>query len=160
MRSRTWGLLGGAAAMLVVISLAAVAMAGGDDEKAQPRAEPTTTTSSTTTSTTLAALTTTTVSTQVTTGIICTTPEEAAKSFVEGWLAGDRAAAERCASTAAADELFQTTGAGAQYTWQGCFGDPGMPTCSYTYEGGAVNLTANGTEAAGWKVVDVGYVAD
>ena len=81
-------------------------------------------------------------------------------SFVDAWLAADQAAAARCATPEAVTQVFATSGAGAQYTWQGCHGDPGMPTCSYTYEGGAMNLALAGTEAAGWKVQSVGYVAD
>ena len=160
MSSRGRWILGGAAALLVVIVVAVVALAGGDEKK-RKRAQPTTTTSSTTTSTsTTLPPTTTTIPTPVTVAIVCTTPSDATMSVFNAWRAGDRASAERCATTAAMDELFQTSGAGAQYTFQGCFGDPGVPTCSYTYEGGAVNFTLNGTESGGWRVVDVGYVAD
>jgi hypothetical protein len=81
-------------------------------------------------------------------------------ALVDSWLAGDQAAAARCASEAAVTKIFETSGAGAQYTWQGCFGDPGVPTCAYTYEGGSVQLSMAGTEAAGWKVQTVGYIAD
>ncbi len=151
MTNRTRWLLGGAAAVLVVVVGAAVAIAsGGGDDK--PRAAPTTTTSTSTT--------TTTVTVPVTVGVVCTTPEDATQSFVNSWIAGDRASAERCATTEATDKLFQNSGAGAQYTFQGCSGDPGVPTCSYSYEGGAANFTLNGTESGGWKVVDVSYIAD
>jgi hypothetical protein len=61
---------------------------------------------------------------------------------------------------AAVTEIFQNSGAGAQYTFQGCAGDPGVPTCSYSYEGGALNLSVSGTEATGWKVQSLKYVAD
>jgi len=99
--------------------------------------------------------------TSVTVGIICTTPEDASMSFVDAWIAGDEAAAKRCATDGAAATLFETSGSGAQWTFQGCAGpDPGVPECSYSYEGGGALLTLNGTEAAGWKVVEVSFVAD
>ena len=160
MSSRARWLLGGAGAVLLVIVIAAVAIASGGDEKKPRTAVTTTTSTSSTTTTTLPPTTTTAITTPVTVGIVCTTPEDATQSFVNAWIAGDRAAAERCATTAAADELFQHSGAGAQWTFQGCYGDPGVPTCGYSYEGGAANFTLNGTESAGWKVVDVTYVAD
>jgi hypothetical protein len=160
MTNRTRWMFGGAAAVLVIIVGVAVAVASGGDDKQKPRAAPTTTTSTSTTTTTLPP-TTTTVTVPVTVGIVCTTPEDATQSFVNAWIAGDRAAAERCATTAATDELFQNSGAGAQYTFQGCGGgDPGVPVCQYSYEGGAANFTLNGTESGGWKVVDVSYIAD
>jgi hypothetical protein len=99
--------------------------------------------------------------TSVTVGIICTTPEDAAKSLFSGWLAGDQGAAKRCATDGAVAALFKTSGAGAQWTFQGCdSSDPAAPACSYSYEGGAAIFTENGSEAAGWRVVDVSYVAD
>ena len=150
-------LIGGAGALVFVLMAAGVALAlggGGDDNDVA--IEVTTTTSSTTTTTT----TTVDDTTPVTVGIICTTPEEAAMALVDSWLAGDQAAAARCALDAAVTKIFETSGAGAQYTWQGCFGDPGVPTCAYTYEGGSVNLSLAGTEAAGWKVQSVSYLAD
>ena len=160
MNPRLRWLLGGAGGVAIVIVIAAVAIAGGGDDDKKERSAPTTTTSTSTTTTTTLAPVTTAATTPVTVGIICTTPEDAAMSFVNSWLAGDRGGAQRCATLEATDEIFQTSGAGAQYTWQGCFGDPGVPTCAYTYEGGSVNFTLNGTEASGWKVVDVNYVAD
>ncbi len=159
MNNRGRWILGGAAAFLVVIVVAAIALAGGDEKK-RKRAAPTTSSSTSSSTTTTLPPTTTTVPVPVTVAIVCTTPEDATMSVVNSWLAGDRNSAERCATSAAMDELFQTSGAGAQYTFQGCFGDPGVPTCSYTYEGGAVNFTLNGTESAGWRVVDLNYVAD
>jgi hypothetical protein len=152
-------LIGGIGALVFVLVAAGVVLAfsGGDDNDVAIDA--TTTTSSTTTST-LVTATTADGTTPVTVGIICTTPDEAAMTLVDAWLAGDQAAAGRCASEAAVTKIFETSGVGAQYTWQGCFGDPGVPTCAYTYEGGSVQLSMAGTEAAGWQVQTVGYVAD
>ncbi|MEX0666200.1 MAG: hypothetical protein WD598_15720 [Acidimicrobiia bacterium] len=158
MNRERW-LLGGVAALVFVLVAAGVVLAFSGDDNNSVAIDATTTTSSSTT-TTLVTVTTTGGETPVTVGIICTTAEEAAKTFVESWIAGDQAAAGRCATEAAATKIFENSGAGAQYTWQGCFDDPGMPTCSYTYEGGAVNLALAGTEAAGWKVQSVSYIAD
>ncbi len=153
--NRRW-VIGSVAALLGVgIAVGLVLALGGDDDKDVVSGTATSSTSSTTTT-----VAPTTTQTPVTVGIICTTPEDATKSFVEAWMDGDRPAAERCATTEVADELFETKGADAQWTFQGCYGDPGVPTCSYSYEGGAANFQVNGTEAAGWKVVDLTYIAD
>jgi hypothetical protein len=96
----------------------------------------------------------------VTIGIICTSPTDAAQSFVNAWIAGDRGAAARCASSAAVDKLFRTGGAGAQWSFQGCSTTGGAATCQYSYQGGAANLATSGSTAAGWKVTAVSFVAD
>jgi hypothetical protein len=127
---------------------------GGDDEE--------TTSSSTTLVATTLAPATTADTTPVTVGIICNVPEDAATTLFNAWTAGDQAAASRCATPEAVGTLFAHPGAGAQWTFQGCNGgnDPGVPICQYSYEGGAANFTENGSEATGWKVVSVGYIAD
>jgi hypothetical protein len=149
---------GGALLAAALIGAGIGLLVSGSDNNTEVATSGTTT--STSTSTTLAAATTTTGGTPVTVGIICTTAEDATKSVVAAWMAGDKAAAERCASSTAADKLFETNGAGAQWTFQGCSGDPGVPTCSYSYVGGGANFKLNGTEAGGWKVVEVSFVAD
>jgi len=148
-------LIGGVSALVGILVIAGTVLAlSGDDGGSDVAIDPSANTTSPTTTTTVGG------SSPVTVGIICTTAEEAAMSFIDAWIAGDQAAAARCAADGAVTTIFQTSGAGAQYTWQGCFGDPGVPTCSYTYEGGAVNLAVTGTEAAGWIVQSVSYVAD
>lgn len=121
-----------------------------------------TTTSSTTTSTNSPSTSTSLASSpSVTVGIICATPEEAAMSFVDAWIAGDQAAAARCALPAAVTTIFQTSGAGAVYTFQGCAGnDPAVKQCGSTYEGGAVILAVAGSVAAGFQVQSLSYIAD
>jgi len=148
----------GVIALLVVILVAVgvVLAVGGDDNTDVSTSA--TTTSATEATTPPAPSTTETPS--VTIGIICTTPEDASMSFVESWIAGDQAAAGRCASDGAVTTLFEHSGAGAQYTFQGCSGDPASPTCSYTYEGGALNLAVTGSDAAGWKVQSLSALAD
>jgi hypothetical protein len=97
----------------------------------------------------------------VTVGIVCSTPDEAAKALVDAWKAGDQAAAARCADASVVSKIFENDGTGSQWTFEGCGGpDPGVPQCFYRYEGGGVTLTLNGTEAAGWKVTSIGFVAD
>lgn len=95
----------------------------------------------------------------VTLGIICTSPRDATDTLVGAWIAGDAAAAARCAETAVVDELFETDGAGAQWTFQGC-GVAGPDLCQYSYEGGAVTFTVAGSDDAGWKATAVEFIAD
>ena len=149
----------GAIALLVFILVAVgVVLAVGGDDNNDGSASATTTNA---TEATTPSTTSTTATASVTIGIICTTPEDAAHSFVESWIAGDEAAARRCASDDAVTTLFEHSGSGAQYAFQGCFGDdPASPTCSYTYEGGALNLAVTGSDAAGWTVESLSYVAD
>jgi hypothetical protein len=156
MTRERWMIWGITVLVFVLVAVGVVLAVGGDDDKNVS------TPATTTTTTTLPPATTATTETpSVTVGIICTTPEEASKSFVESWIADDQVAAARCATDTAVTKIFEHSGAGAEYTFQGCFGDdPGLPTCSYTYEGGAVNLALAGTEAAGWKVQSLSYVAD
>lgn len=148
---------GGAAVVVVVLIGVGVAIAsgGGDDNPVD------TTASTSTTAATLPATTTTVAPTSVTVGIICTTPEDAAQTVVSAWEANDKPAAARCANQSALDELFKASGVGASWMFQGCGGpDPGVPTCQFSYEGGAANFAMAGTDAAGWKVDTVSYIAD
>ena len=99
--------------------------------------------------------------TAVTVGIICSTPRDATDTLVGSWIAGAKPAAARCADQHVVDELFGANGAGAEWLFQGCDGpDPGVPQCQYSYEGGGVTFTLNGTEAAGWKVTALEFIAD
>jgi hypothetical protein len=163
-QQRVLTVLGVVALVAIVGAVAAFATGGGDDPKVSVGGASTTSSSAVTapipSSTTVVSPSTLAGQPTPTTGI-CSLPEDASQAFVDGWLAGDRAAAERCGSPDAVNTMFQTSGAGAQYTFQGCDStDPGVPTCSYTYPGGAARLTIEGTEAAGWKVTKVEYTAD
>ena len=164
-QQRLLAVLGVVALVAIIGGGLAIALGGGDDAPTVRSASSTTavvasTPSTLAPSTTLSGPTTTSGQTSVTVAIICTTPEDASQGVVSAWIANDRTAAERCATAAALDTLFETSGAGAQWTFQGCSGDPGVPDCAFTYPGGSAHFTLNGTEAAGWKVVQVGYVAD
>ena len=143
-------------AALCVLALVGAACSGGDDSGGK-------TASSTTRSSTATTVVPPTVpdTTSVTIGIICTTPEDAAQGIVAAWGADDRAAASRCASTAVIDRLFQTSGAGNSWLFQGCDrSDPGLPICAFSYEGGAAFFTVEGTDAAGWKATKLEFLAD
>ncbi len=99
--------------------------------------------------------------TSVTVGIICDTAEDASRTLVQSWGSDDEAAAKRCATDAVVHELFRTKGAGNTWMSRGCDrSDPGVPVCAYSYEGGAAFLTVEGTEAEGWKVTDLEFMAD
>ena len=99
--------------------------------------------------------------TSVTIGIICTTPRDATDTLVGAWIAGEPAAAARCAEQAVVDQLFEDDGTGATWIFRGCDGpDPGVPQCQYSYEGGGVTFTLAGTEAEGWKVTALEFIAD
>lgn len=153
------GAIGALVVILIGVGIAVATGGGGNNNSIDTTAS----TLATTTSGAAATTTTTTTSgsTPVTVGIICTTPEDAAKSVVSAWGANDRAAADRCASPGALDDLFKASGAGNTWMFQDCGGpDPGVPTCQFSYEGGAANFKMAGTEAAGWKVDVVTFVAD
>jgi hypothetical protein len=129
-----------AAAVLVVSSVLLGACGGGSSGVQSQK--PTTTTAPS--------------SPPLTIGIICTTPTDAAQTFVAAWMAGDRGAAGRCAAPGAVSTLFARNGHAAGWTFQACGGpDPGVPVCTFAYPGGTAQLTLNGTEAAGWKVAQV-----
>jgi len=144
------------AAAACAVALVAAACSGSDDSAGK-------TGSSTPRSSTPTAVAPPTVpdTTSVTIGIICTTPEDAAQGIVAAWGADDRAAASRCASAAVIDRLFQTSGAGNSWFFQGCDrADPGVPICAFSYEGGAAFFTVEGTDAAGWKATKLEFLAD
>jgi len=139
-----------AAACVLALGAIAVACDGGSE-----RAEESTTTRGTD------ATTTTEDTTSVTVGIICATPEEAATTVVQAWGSDDRAAAERCAADPVVNRLFQASGVGNTWMDQGCDRtDPDVPVCAYSYEGGAAFLTTEGSDADGWKVTGLDYLAD
>ncbi len=83
----------------------------------------------------------------------CTTPTDASRTVVAGWIADDRMTAGRCATPDALATLFADPGRAAGWTLQGCDGpDPGVPVCTFVAPRRAALLTLHGTEAAGWAV--------
>ncbi len=98
--------------------------------------------------------------------IICITPREAAENLVESWRGGSRAAAGRCATSAAVSQLFEAGGGGdggdddgATWTFQGCQDGPAPVTCSYSHHGGTATLTVTGSEDAGFVVEELVLVS-
>jgi hypothetical protein len=137
----------------VAIALTLAACDGGGSSESKD--------GSTTTRGTDASTSTTEDTTSVTVGIICSTAEDASSNLVEAWTADDRGAAARCASDSVVNQLFQTNGSGNTWTSQGCdTTDPAAPVCAYSYEGGAAFLTVDGSDAAGWKVTKLEFLAD
>ncbi len=86
------------------------------------------------------------------------TPEAAAQAFYADWGELDRASASGYATQAAIDEAFAETRAQAEFT--DCFEEAHHFLCSYYYEGGALNITVVDSDAYGYIVTDVGYIAD
>jgi hypothetical protein len=144
-----------AALVLVAVTIAAC----GNDDSSSSTAEDTTTRATDVSTTTTPS--TTDATTGVTVGIICSSPEDAASSLVNAWSTDDRTAALRCASDAVVNRLFRASGAGNTWMDQGCdTSDPSAPVCAYSYEGGAAFLTTTGSDADGWQVTELRYVAD
>lgn len=90
-------------------------------------------------------------------------PEPVAVVFYDAWRAGDRACAENVANQDAIETLFANDGAGADWTFQGCFEsddpEPKMD-CAHTYPGGSAHFEMQYGAIAGWQIVAVDFVAD
>jgi len=97
--------------------------------------------------------------TSVTVGIICTSPRDATDTLVGAWIAGEKAAAARCAEGSVVDQLFENDGTGAVWVFQGC-GIVAPDRCQYSYEGGGVTFTLAGSDEGGWKVTGLEFIAD
>jgi hypothetical protein len=147
-----------------VCAFALMLAACGGDDGSSVRTQSSSTSSSTSTSTSTTTTTTAPIppgTTDVTVGIICDSAEHAVQAAVQAWGANDRNAAGRCATPAVVGALFQTSGVGNSWFFQGCDRtDPGVPVCAYSYEGGAAFFTVEGTEAAGWKATKLEFLAD
>lgn len=90
------------------------------------------------------------------------TPDLASKHLFDAWGARDRAAALTGATQAAVDLLLR--GERGAMTGAGCAPDevlgPGHFICSYTFEGGAVNLQVEGNDLDGYYVGSASFFAD
>ena len=89
-------------------------------------------------------------------------PEAAAEHLFDAWGDNDRERALRNATQAAVDLLLRGDRGSLQA--QGCSVDPVLGPdefiCSYTFEGGAVNLRTRGTPFEGFYVESAFFVAD
>jgi hypothetical protein len=86
------------------------------------------------------------------------TPEEAAQAFYAAWGELDRRAASGFATRAAIDEAFAQTRAQAEFT--DCTEEGDHFGCFFYYEGGGLGMTVVDTDAYGYIVTDINYVAD
>ncbi len=90
-------------------------------------------------------------------------PEPVAMVLYEAWTIADRGCAERVATDTVVEGLFEVSGAGASWDFQGCLAisEPeAYVDCAFTYEGGSAHMTLAFGEIEGWLVTDIGYVAD
>lgn len=86
------------------------------------------------------------------------TPQEAAQAFYAAWGELDRRAASGFATQAAIDEAFGQTRAQAEFI--DCTEEGDHFACFYYYEGGGLGMTVVDTDAYGYIVTDINYVAD
>ena len=89
-------------------------------------------------------------------------PDLAADHLHDAWGADDRAGALRNATQAAVDLLLR--GTRGTLNFAGCTPDPvlgqGHFVCSYTFEGGAVNLDIRGNPTDGFYVESASFIVD
>lgn len=111
-----------------------------------------------TTTTTIAATTTTAA---VPDGPV-TSPDAAAKGLFDAWQDGDQNDASRYARQRAIQALFAHPNTGdVDYQSQGCEPQGGQFICSWTYPGGALQMTVEHVAGNNGYVVDnVTYIAD
>ena len=86
------------------------------------------------------------------------TPEEAAQAFYRDWGELDRLSASGYATQEVVDEAFALQRAQAEFT--DCIDEGDRFVCGYYYEGGGLGITVRDTDAYGYIVTDIHYVAD
>jgi hypothetical protein len=86
------------------------------------------------------------------------TPDDAARTLHDNWVAGDSAAALDSATQQAVNELFAHPGNPLEFT--GCIREGVKHTCFFYYEGGGLNMIVNGSPAEGYLVTKAFFVAD
>ncbi len=143
-----------ALAALAVCSLSAAACTSNSDSKDGKAVADTTTT-------TVAASSTTTAAAKAPDGPV-TTPDAAAKGLFSAWQKGDRSDASRYARQRAIEALFAHPNTGdVEYASQGCDPQGGAFICSWTYPGGALQMSVEGVVGnSGYVVDNVTYIAD
>jgi hypothetical protein len=88
-------------------------------------------------------------------------PDAAAQGLFDEWEDGDRDGASRYAKPGAINELFAHPNTGdVEYADQGCVPQGGQFICSWTYPGGALQMTVEAWPGGGFVVDDVTYIAD
>ena len=86
------------------------------------------------------------------------TPDEAALTLHDHWVAGDATAALDTATQQAVNELFAHPGNPLDF--QGCIREGAKHTCFFYYEGGGLNMIVRGNPADGYLVTKAFFVAD
>lgn len=92
----------------------------------------------------------------------CISPDAAAKTFIQAWMAHDKADAGKCATPNAQQSLFATQ-ANPQHPWiaQGCTYTATLKAnCLFSFEGGAATLWLDGSQTKNWRVTQLTYLAD
>jgi hypothetical protein len=86
------------------------------------------------------------------------TPDDAARTLHDHWVAGDSTAALETATQKAVNELFAHPGGALDF--QGCIRKGSKHTCFFYYEGGGLNMIVRGSRAEGYLVSKAFFVAD
>jgi hypothetical protein len=87
-------------------------------------------------------------------------PKAAADGLLNAWKTKDRAEAAKFATDAAFTKLFTEGGGPEGMESQGCSEEKGAYNCGYTYPGGALIMFVKGSDAAGYKVDSIEFIAD
>lgn len=89
------------------------------------------------------------------------TVETAASGLFDAWKDNDREDASRYAKPQPITELFAKPYTGdTEYTDQGCQPQGGQFLCSWTYPGGALQMTVEAWPGGGFVVDDITYLVD
>jgi hypothetical protein len=86
------------------------------------------------------------------------TPDDAALTLHDHWVAGDASAAAETATKRAVAELFAHQGNPLEF--MGCIREGSKHTCFFYYEGGGLNMIVEGDPAGGYLVTKAFFVAD
>lgn len=143
-----------ARSLFVALGIVVALGACGDDDPA-PRAKPAKTF---TPAPTLDGITTPPPTVVAPSPVGAPTPDEAARTLHDHWVAGDPAAALDTATQQAVNELFAHPGNPLDF--QGCIREGAQHTCFFYYEGGGLNMIVRGDPAEGYLVTKAFFVAD
>jgi hypothetical protein len=148
------------ARVVIGVLVLAVLTTGACSSKKKASSAASTSTSSTATAGGAATTTTVSPSSPTAAGVKATTAESASSQLFDAWKAGDKTKAKQVAGDAAVNELFSHPYTGPSPTFEGCEAGSGKTVCSYSYEGGGMFFTVEGSAAAGYRVTSVDYIAD
>lgn len=86
------------------------------------------------------------------------TPDDAALTLHDHWVAGDAGAATETATQQAVNELFAHQGNPLEF--MGCIREGSKQRCFFYYEGGGLNMIVEGDAAGGYLVTKAFFIAD